>query len=100
MAKKEKPRKNEITVNGYVEEVELEDGNTGLLINDGEEDYYIVMDKIGKKLMDYIDEEVEATGDLSRKRGDLVLEVVRFNLMDDYEDMSDEDDEYDRQWDD
>jgi aspartyl/asparaginyl-tRNA synthetase len=99
MAKKEEAKAREITINGYVEEVELEDGNSGIMINDGDDDYHLVMDKSGKKLLDHIDEEVEVTGMLSKKHGELMLKVTRFRLVDDYEDQ-DEDEEFDDHWDD
>jgi hypothetical protein len=99
MVKKEEAKAREVTINGYVEEVELEDGNSGIMINDGDDDYHLIMDKSGKKLLDHIDEEVEVTGMLSKKSGELVLKVTRFRLVDDYEDQ-DEDEDFDDHWDD
>jgi hypothetical protein len=98
MAKKEEPKAKEVTINGYVEEVELEDGNSGILINDGDDDYYLVMDKSGKKLLDHIDEEVEVTGMLSKRQGELTLKVIRFRLVDEYDDQDDDDDDFDDRW--
>jgi hypothetical protein len=91
----------EATINGYVEEIELEDGNTGLLINDGDDDFYVVMDKVGKRLLDHVDEEVEVMGQVSKKKGELVIKVTHFNLLDEDQDFDDDDDDYiDDRWDD
>lgn len=90
MAEK-KWKDNEITVNGYLEEIELETGKSGVMVYDGEDDYYVVMDKSGKQLLSHINEEVEVTGLLSKKGEDLILRVTRFRPMDYYEDMGDDD---------
>ena len=99
MARKEKLNKKDVTVSGYLEEIELEDGNPGLLIDDGDDDYYVVMDKIGKQMLDHIDEEVEASGVLSKNRGELSLKVNNFRLIDFDEDFEDDDD-LEAQWND
>ena len=98
MVKKDSNKEKKITINGYLEEVELEDGNSGVVINDGEDDYYVVMDKTGKKLLDHIDEEVELTGVLSKNRGELMIAVTHYHLVDDYEDMDDLDDDFEDRW--
>ena len=97
MPKAGEEKSMETTINGYVEEVELEDGNSGVLINDGDEDFYVVMDKIGKRLLDHVDEEVEVTGRVSKKKGELVIKVIQFNLLDEEGDF--DDDDMDQRWD-
>lgn len=100
MAKVAEEKTKEASISGWVEEVELEDGNTGVLINDGEEDYYVVMDKQGKKLLDHVDEEVEVTGQISKKSGELSIKITHFELFDDDEDYEDyDDDDGDDRWD-
>ena len=101
MARKGIQKEDRITIDGFVEEVELEDGSLGLVIYDGENDYYVVLDKKGLKLSNHVDEEVEVTGTLSEKDGELWLKVTYFQLIDDFEDMYDNDDfdpGYDDRW--
>ncbi len=101
MAKKAFRKEELITLDGFVEEVELEDGKIGIVVNDGENDYFVVLDKKGKKLGSHVDEEVEVSGTLSEKDGQSWLKVTYFQLIDYYEDMVDDDgyvDEYDDRW--
>jgi hypothetical protein len=90
MLTKKKSKANEITIYGYLDKIELEDGNLGVLVYDGEDDYYVVMDKFGQQLLDHINEEIEATGTLSKEDGQLVLNVTHFRPVDYYEDMEDD----------
>lgn len=99
MARKGIQNEELITVDGYVEEVKLEDGNIGIVVNDGDNDYFVVLDKKGKKLSRHVDEEVEVSGTLSEKDGEFWLKVTYFHLIDYYEDMYD-DDGYDPGYDD
>ncbi len=94
MARKGFQKEDLITIEGFLEEVDLEDGNNGLVIFDGENDYHVVLDKKGRKLENHIEEEVEVSGMLSEKDGELWLKVSYFQLVDDYEDG----DEYDERW--
>ncbi|MGD8835382.1 MAG: hypothetical protein PVJ84_18065 [Desulfobacteraceae bacterium] len=102
MAKKIIPMEKEVTLNGYVEEIDLGNGRSGIIIDNGDDEYVVVMDKIGKKMLDHIDEEVEACGLVTRKDGDLLLKVYRFEPVDyfcdeDYDEGYDFD-EYDDYW--
>lgn len=99
MARKGIQKEEIITIDGFVEEVELEDGDMGIIIYDGENDYLVVLDKKGLKLSNHIDEEVEVSGTLSEKNGELWLKVTYFQLIDDFEDRYDDDD-YDSGYDD
>jgi vacuolar-type H+-ATPase subunit E/Vma4 len=89
MARKGFQKEDLTTVEGFVEEVDLENGDTGLVIFDGENDYYVVPDKKGRKLENHIEEEVEVSGILSEKDGDLWLKVTFFQLVE-YSDDSDD----------
>jgi hypothetical protein len=91
MARKGIQKEDRITINGFVEEVALEDGKTGIFVNDGENDYYVVLDKKGKKLGNHVGEEVEASGTLSEKNGESWLKVTYFHLIDYYVDEFDDD---------
>ena len=82
MAKKVIPMEKEITLNGYVEEIDLGNGRAGIVIDNGDDEYVVVMDKIGKKLLDHVDEEVEVHGLVTRKDGELLLKVARFEPVD------------------
>jgi hypothetical protein len=86
MARKVIAMEKEITLNGYVEEIELENGKTGVILDDGDVEYCVVLDKVGQRLMDHIDEEVEATGMMSINDGERMLKVFRFHAVDYYED--------------
>ena len=101
MARERMRKENVITLEGFVEAVDLEDDDTGVVICDGEYDYYVVMDRQGRRLLDYIAEEVEVTGIVSERRGELTLKVSHFRLLDPYDEWDDEgDDEYDTDYDD
>lgn len=91
MAEKKKQNEMSITLDGYVEAVELENGSPGVMIYDGEDDYAVVMDKTGKKLLDHVDEEIEVSGLLSKRQGELILKVIQFRIIDLYEDWDDDD---------
>jgi hypothetical protein len=94
MAKKALSVEKETILNGYVEEIELEDGESGIIIDDGDEEYYVVMDKIGKRLLQYLDEEIEAVGIISRNEDELTFKVSRFKVVDYYRDEDEEDFDY------
>lgn len=101
MARKGIQKEDIITIEGFVEEVDLEDGTIGTVIYDGENDYLVVLDKKGLKLSNHVDEEVEVSGTLFEKDGELWLKVTYFQLIDDFEDMYDGDDfdsGYDDRW--
>ena len=94
MAKRAMSVEKETILNGYVEEIELEDGESGIIIDDGDEEYYVVMDKIGKRLLQYLDEEIEAVGVVSRNEGEATFKVSRFKVVDYYRDEEEEDFDY------
>ena len=93
MANKMKKGAREITLTGFVEEFELEDGEMGLQLDDGDDVYLIVMDDIGDKLHRYVDEEIDVTGILTKTGNKHELKVNSFRLTDTFED--DDDDRYD-----
>ena len=96
MAREKMNKKNTITLEGFVEAVELEDGDIGVVIYDGEEDYYVVMDKQGRQLLDHIEDEVEATGVVSEDDDYLTFKISYFRVLDPYDDWDgDGDDDYD-----
>ncbi len=101
MAKKAFHKEKLTTIDGFVEEVYFEDGKIGIVVNDGENDYYVVLDKKGKKLGNHVGEEVQVSGTLSEKDGQSWIKVTYFRLIDYYEDRGDDDgdlDAYDVSW--
>lgn len=92
MAREKRSRENTITLEGFVEAVELEDGDIGVVIYDGEDDYYVVMDKQGQQLLDHIEDEVEATGVVSEDEDYLTIKISYFRVLDPYDDWDGEDD--------
>ena len=100
MTKSPKTGLKEVTITGFVAEIELEDGDEGVQIEAEDFEYQVVMDKKGKMLLDYLDEEVEVTGVVSKTKGVRSIKVSKFNALDDYdddddEDYDDDDDDYD-----
>lgn len=98
MAKKVLPMEKEITLNGIVEEIDFGKGESGIIIDDGNGEYLVVMDRTGKRLLEHVDEEVEAHGTVTRKDGDLVFKVSRFEPLDYYCDEDYDFSELDDYW--
>ena len=89
MAKKGAPKESKII--GYVEEIELEDGDTGLQILGEEHVYLVDMDAQGRRLLDYVDEEIEASGIVTKVQGVREIKITRFRLVEGYDDEDEED---------
>jgi hypothetical protein len=89
--KMKKETTKEVTITGFVEEIELEDGEMGLQIDDGDDVYMVIMDKNGSKLERYIDEEVDVTGSITDTADYCEIKVKKFRPTDDYYDEDDED---------
>lgn len=99
MAEKEVQEGEHITVGGYVEKVELENGKIGVVLYDSEKAYYIAMDENGKELRRYVNEQVEVTGAISEQNGEFWINVTHCQLIEDYEDMDDDyDPNLDERW--
>lgn len=90
MAKARKTEPKETVITGLVEEAELENGSTGLKLDDGDEVYTVIMDRQGKKLADCIDEEVEVRGIVSVQDDQHQIKIRHFRLLNDYRDVDDE----------
>lgn len=89
MVKKGAPKESKIV--GYVEEVELEDGDIGLQIVGDEYAYQVDMDARGRRLLDYVDEEVEVSGIVSKLHGVREIKIQRFRLLEGYDEEEGED---------
>jgi hypothetical protein len=100
MARKGFQKEDLTTIEGFVEEVDSENGNTGLVIFDGDKDYHVVLDKKGRKLENHLGDEVEVSGILSEQDGELWLKVTYFQLVDYFDDRDEYDDyvDYDDRW--
>jgi hypothetical protein len=92
MAKVRKAEPKETLITGLVEEVTLENGNTGVQLDDGDDVYVVLMDRQGKKLLDFVDEEVEVRGVVSRHADHNQIKIRHFRLLNDYRDVDDETD--------
>lgn len=100
MARKGFEKEDLTTIEGFVEEVGLGNGKTELVIFDGDKDYYVVPDKKGRKLENHLEDEVEVSGILSDKDGELWIKVTYFQLVDYFDDRDEYDDyvDYDDRW--
>ncbi len=91
MAKARKTEPKETVITGLVEEVELENGNIGVQLDDGDDIYRVLMDRQGKKLLDCIDEEVEVRGVVSVRDDQQQIKIRHFRLINDYRDDDESD---------
>lgn len=98
MAKEKKSAPKEIKITGIVEELELDEDDIGLQIVDNARTYRVVMDKQGRKLLDYVDEEIEATGIIAKTEDATEIKITRFHLVDEEEDEEEEDEDEDEAW--
>lgn len=96
MAKGKNAAPKEAKIVGYLEEVELENGDIGLRIEDDDDHSYLIdMDKQGRTLLDYVDEEVEITGIVTKDRGVHNIKISKFRVLDDIDDEDNESRDYD-----
>lgn len=82
-----------VTISGVVEELELDDDDIGLQIVDSGRVHRVVMDRQGRKLLDYVDEAIEATGFIIKSAGGNEIKIARFHLADEAGADEDEEDE-------
>ncbi|MCF8052507.1 MAG: hypothetical protein K9L59_14790 [Desulfobacterales bacterium] len=91
----------EVTIIGYVDEVEAEDGSPAIQITtEDDECYRVHSDHKGDELFDLLDEEVTVSGVVQKdRRGTPVITVKNYEVIDDYDDDEDEyidrEDDYD-----
>lgn len=99
MAKEKKGAPKEIRIVGIVEELALGDDDIGLQIEGNGRTYRVVMDKQGRKLLDYVEEEVAATGVVTKANGINEIKIDRFHLVDEEsEDEEEDEDEDEATW--
>jgi hypothetical protein len=88
--KREKDSREEITLIGFVDPLDDDDDNTGVKISTDEDEYIVEMNRTGKKLLNMIDEEIQATGRVSvDSNGTKTFDVKTFDYAS--YDESDED---------
>lgn len=90
MAKDKKSAPKEIKITGIVEELDLDEDDIGLQIVEDDRAYQVEMDKQGRKLLDYVDEEVEANGIVTKSAGVSKIKITRFHVVDEYDGADDE----------
>jgi hypothetical protein len=82
----------EVLLTGYIEEYEADDNDDGLRLATEDEEYYIKLDRKGKELFDYVDEEVQVKGQaMTDDDGLNWIAVKSFDVIA----YDDDDDEYD-----
>lgn len=90
--KKGRSAREEITIIGFVDPLDEDDDNSGVMISTDNEEYIVEMNQTGEKLLNMIDEEVQITGRLSiAEDGTKSLAVTHFDIAAD--DGEDEDDD-------
>ena len=95
MASKKKTGK-EITILGYIAEIETDDDEyVGIKIITDDDEYFVSQNKAGRRLSNLVDEDVEVTGILSMDNEDGIkyITVTDYEVLDlDYGYEDDEDD--------
>ena len=77
---KEKDSREEITLIGFVDPLDDDDDNTGVKISTDNDEYIVEMNLTGKKLLNMIDEEIQATGRVSLdSNGARIFDVTKFD---------------------
>lgn len=92
--KKNKKAGKEMTVVGFVREIEDDDDVLGLEISTDEDDYVVELNKEGKKLFDLVDRDIEATGIVTEDEDGLArITISSFEVLETEDDYDDEDDD-------
>ena len=84
MAYKKKTGK-EITIIGYVSEIETEyEDFVGVIVSTDDDEYYVSQNKLGKNLANLLDEDVEVTGILTidEEDGAKYITVMDYEVLD------------------
>jgi len=70
---------NEVTLTAFVYEIQ---GKEQVAVSTGEEDYWVVMDETGKKLLKEIENDVNLTGIVSKdQNGKRWVRVIGFDVL-------------------
>ncbi|MFZ1955173.1 MAG: hypothetical protein WAU34_06740 [Desulfobacterales bacterium] len=78
--KRKKDSREEITLIGFVDPLDDDDDNTGVKISTDNDEYIVEMNLTGKKLLNMIDEEIQATGRVSLdSNGAKIFDVTNFD---------------------
>ena len=78
--KKGRTSQEEITIIGFVDPLDEDDDNSGVMISTEDDEYIVEMNRTGEKLLSMIDEEVQVTGRLSiGEDGTKSLTVTHFD---------------------
>jgi hypothetical protein len=90
--KKERSARDEITIIGFVDPLDDNDDNSGVMISTENDEYIVEMNQSGERLLNLIDEEVQVTGRLSlAEDGTKSIAVTHFdNVPYDGEDEDDD----------
>jgi hypothetical protein len=94
--KKSEPPKEE-TVVGFVvpNEWDNEDNVVAISISTEDDEYVVELNKLGEELFDFLDEDVEVTGIIrDDKDGTKRIRVTSYEVLEDAEDESEEDEDF------
>lgn len=83
----------DVVLTGYIEEYEADDSDDGLRLATEEDEYCIKLDRKGKELFDYVDEEIEVKGQVETDDDGLKWITIKSFDVIDYD--ADEDEEND-----
>jgi len=89
MAKNMKAKK-ESTIIGYVDLIDATDGEAGVVISTDKDQYIVEMNKQGRRLLNWVDEEVEATGAIVEdNEGNMHISIRSVGIIEYDEDADD-----------
>ena len=92
MKKDQKESKKEITIIGFVREIEGGGKSYRVGIFSGDEIYKIKLNETGKELLYEVDNKVEVTGTISRSKDGICLDITNYEVYemdeDDLEEFS------------
>lgn len=92
MKKAKKPQK-EVTLVGFVSPIEKDDMVVGVEISTDDDDYLVELNKQGKDLFNYLDEDVEVKGIVTKDKDDnYKITVNSFEVLGNEDDEIDDDD--------
>ncbi|HUV50573.1 MAG TPA: hypothetical protein VMW78_06095 [Anaerolineae bacterium] len=96
MKKAKKPQKD-VTLFGFVSPIEEDDTVVGIEISTDDDDYLVELNKQGKDLFNYLNEDVEVKGIVTKDKDDnYKINVTSFEAFETEDDEIDDDDYDDR----
>lgn len=93
MGKKSNLKNKTITITGYVDPVDEDDSEAGVVIStDDDEEYLVDQNKQGRRLLNLLGEKVKAQGTVTQMEdGENQISITAFEVLE-YEETSEDDD--------